>query len=481
MKQLSLLNNIQKEIQEIDDHVNFNISDLGFIKNNDFESKILLLKFSGNKNKRTALIVGGIHGNEPASVQAILNVINIIKNNTELYNEWTIYFIPIANPWGFANFSRFSENQHDINRDFKKFKSDEAKFISRFLKDKKFDLVIDLHEDRFSKGFYFFSLGKNNILSSKIISGLKCKIENDIRFYTLKVKNGVINVPGLIERLTFIFGRTGLVNYCNLNNSKQTYLFETPKCLNLTERVKMHVNAVDLALHNYEEGSKNHVILMNRIYKFQRYIYDPIRKFILFGRDQMLDNIKLKPDDRVLEIGCGTARNLIKLAKKYPHAKFYGIDASTEMLKTAKRKIEQKGLTDRINVVYSLAESFNYTLFNSPKKFDAILFSYSLSMISDWKTAILQALNNLNNNKRLFIVDFWDQSSFPAWFQVAIKKWLKLFRVEFKPEQMEFFKKAEINQLGGILIIPVLKSYSYIAIVTKRVTSNNSKKAIDIL
>ena len=469
MRQLSLLNSIQKEIKKVEDGINFFISNLGVIKNDGFEAKILLLKFSYNSNngKRTALIVGGIHGNEPASVKAILNVIDIIKNNTELYKEWIIHFIPIVNPWGFANLSRHSENHYDINRDFKKFNSDEARLISKFLKDKKFDLVIDLHEDRYAKGFYLFSLGKNNMLSSKIISGLDCNIENDIRFYTLKAKNGIIKVPGFVKRLTFIFGRAGFVNYCNLNNTAQAYLFETPKNLNISERVDMHVKAIDLALRNYRGSCNNHGIMMNRIYKFQRYIYDPVRKFILFGRDQMLDCMQLNPNDRVLEIGCGTARNLIKLSKKYPHAKFYGIDASTEMLKTAEKKIKQKGLAAKINVVYAFAENFNNTLFNSLEKFDAIFFSYSLSMIPDWQKAINQALNNLNNNKKLFIVDFWDQKNFPSWFQVVLKKWLKLFKVEFKSEQMKFLKTAEVNQIGSLQLIPVFKGYSYIAVFTK--------------
>ena len=58
--------------------------------------------------------------------------------------------------------------------------------------------------------------------------------------------------------------------------------------------------------------------LMDDMYRRQRHIYDLSRKFYLLGRDEAIARLRPAPGDKVLEIGCGTGRNLIKLAQAYP-------------------------------------------------------------------------------------------------------------------------------------------------------------------
>ncbi|MEJ0071516.1 MAG: class I SAM-dependent methyltransferase [Pseudomonadota bacterium] len=62
----------------------------------------------------------------------------------------------------------------------------------------------------------------------------------------------------------------------------------------------------------------------------------------------MIRQLAPRPQDRICEIGCGTARNLIRLARHYPTIRLYGIDASAEMLKTADLAIARAGLGTRI-------------------------------------------------------------------------------------------------------------------------------------
>src|SRR5687767_7337903 len=82
-------------------------------------------------------------------------------------------------------------------------------------------------------------------------------------------------------------------------------------------------------------ASSNHPSLMDGVYRYQRHIYNLTRKYYLFGRDRMVRQLGLKPDEHAVEIGCGTARNLILMAKRYPGARLFGLDASGEMLRTA--------------------------------------------------------------------------------------------------------------------------------------------------
>ncbi len=71
---------------------------------------------------------------------------------------------------------------------------------------------------------------------------------------------------------------------------------------------------------------------MNRMYRRQRHIYDGTRRYYLLGRDQLISGLKPALGASVLEIGCGTGRNLVSAARLYPDARFFGIDVSTEML-----------------------------------------------------------------------------------------------------------------------------------------------------
>ncbi len=59
---------------------------------------------------------------------------------------------------------------------------------------------------------------------------------------------------------------------------------------------------------------------MDRMYRFQRHIYDATRRFYLLGRERLIAELDVPPGGSVLEIGCGTGRNLILVARRYPNA-----------------------------------------------------------------------------------------------------------------------------------------------------------------
>ena len=54
-----------------------------------------------------------------------------------------------------------------------------------------------------------------------------------------------------------------------------------------------------------------HGDLMDRLYRHQRHIYDLTRKYYLLGRDELIAELDPPPHGTVLEIGCGTGRNLL--------------------------------------------------------------------------------------------------------------------------------------------------------------------------
>jgi S-adenosylmethionine-diacylgycerolhomoserine-N-methlytransferase len=207
---------------------------------------------------------------------------------------------------------------------------------------------------------------------------------------------------------------------------------------------------------------------MDRMYRWTRYVYDLTRKYYLLGRDRLLREMKLEPGDRVLEIGCGTARNLILLAHQRPDVACYGLDASNEMLATAQTKVKSCGLEQRITLRVCLAEELDHArTFGLPAPFDAAFFSYSLSMIPTWPQAIEAALTNLKPGAALYVVDFWDQGGWPSWFRALLKKWLDLFHVVYRPELLEHLRELEARGVGRLTIEPVARRYAYLATFRK--------------
>ena len=97
---------------------------------------------------------------------------------------------------------------------------------------------------------------------------------------------------------------------------------------------------------------------MDAIYRHQRFIYDLTRRNYLIGRDALISELDPPVGGSVLEVGCGTARNLICAARMYPSARFYGIDVSHEMLKTAQASIARTSKPSAIRVAHADATSF---------------------------------------------------------------------------------------------------------------------------
>jgi S-adenosylmethionine-diacylgycerolhomoserine-N-methlytransferase len=202
---------------------------------------------------------------------------------------------------------------------------------------------------------------------------------------------------------------------------------------------------------------------MDKMYRHQRYFYDLTRKYYLLGRDRLLREMKITDGENVLEIGCGTARNLIILAKKHGGAHFFGLDASAEMLKTAQRKVDAKHL-ENVTLKTALADAFTFNdTFDLTQPFDACFFSYAVSIIPPWRESIENALLNLKAGKSLYIVDFYDQKNLPVWFQKTLKNWLRQFHVKYPKELIPFLETLERQGFGRLKITPLYRRYSLIA------------------
>jgi S-adenosylmethionine-diacylgycerolhomoserine-N-methlytransferase len=209
---------------------------------------------------------------------------------------------------------------------------------------------------------------------------------------------------------------------------------------------------------------------MDRIYRHQRHIYDLTRKYYLLGRDGLIKGLEPPRGGSVLEIGCGTGRNLIQAAGRYRDADFFGVDISSEMLTTGRAKVEAAGLGGRIRLAEGDATGFDALGLLGRDRFDRIFISYALSMIPDWRGALAHTLDRLAPDGKLMVVDFGQQEDLPVWFRGALFAWLRRFHVTPRAELCR--EIAALAQMRGFAwkLRPLYRGYAWSGVVEARST-----------
>lgn len=108
---------------------------------------------------------------------------------------------------------------------------------------------------------------------------------------------------------------------------------------------------------------------MKNIYKYSAHIYDEGTD-VKIGKDDIRFYLReISDSDNVLEIGCGTGRVAIELAKR--GNKVTGLDLSENMLDIFQQKISAKDFKGNISIVQSDMSSFELE-----EKFDWIIFPF---------------------------------------------------------------------------------------------------------
>lgn len=168
---------------------------------------------------------------------------------------------------------------------------------------------------------------------------------------------------------------------------------------------------------------------MDRQYRFQRHIYDATRTHYLLWRRRLIKELDAPEGGRVVEIACGTGWNIVRAARRYPKANFYGFDISREMLQTASSAVRRNGLQDQIFLAQGDATDFDLRRLFDIGEADRIFISYALSMIPDWPRAIECAVKALAPGGKLLIVDFGRMTHMPSGPRWAFRRFLNHYNV----------------------------------------------------
>jgi S-adenosylmethionine-diacylgycerolhomoserine-N-methlytransferase len=157
-------------------------------------------------------------------------------------------------------------------------------------------------------------------------------------------------------------------------------------------------------------------------------IYDWTRPFILFGRSHAIRALSLRPGERVLDVGCGTGWSLPQLCAL--GARPVGVECSAPMRRQAAHRLERCGLSDVVTLDPAPYGSHDRYAGSA----DAILLSYSLSMIPPFATVLERAEHDLRAGGRIAVVDFLD-----AWGPVGFA--LRRSHVHLGPGRLETLRR----------------------------------------
>lgn len=205
-----------------------------------------------------------------------------------------------------------------------------------------------------------------------------------------------------------------------------------------------------------------HAERMDGMYRYQRHIYDLTRKYYLFGRDRMIARLDVPRDGTLLEVGCGTGRNLLLAHRIHPTAKLYGLDISAEMLVSARANFRGIPVVPQLQVAD--ATSFDAADFGVDG-FDRIMISYALSMIPEWEKAIDASLAALKPGGSLHVVDFGQQERLPAWFRRLLQGWLSRFHVTPREKLRDVLAASADAANGRLEFETVGRGYAWHAVI----------------
>ncbi len=217
-----------------------------------------------------------------------------------------------------------------------------------------------------------------------------------------------------------------------------------------------------------ERAAPDHGELMDGVYRVQRHFYDATRKYYLLGRDRMIEGLDVPVRGTVLELGCGTGRNLVLAARRYPKAQFFGLDISSEMLATAATAIDRAGLSGRVTLARADATRFEARDLFETGRFDRVFVSYALSMIPGWERTVALGLDALAPGGSLHVVDFGGQERLPSWFRAGLRAWLARFHVSPR-DDLRAVLESECARTGARLSMDSLyRGYAVHAVLRAR-------------
>ena len=228
------------EITERLKHLDMPIEQLGTVHNYPIYQIHLASSVDTPKH---VLITGGMHGDEPAGVEAVLQFLE--RDNTTPLKNFSFLVIPCINPYGYVHNTRETLDGIDINRAFETDDIAEVAIVKKALGQTQFSLAIDFHEDYDATGFYLYE-GKRDekYICPRLATAAKA-------IGPLDPEDPGEDAPDLAEgvyKVATSWGTQGLTPYLLHFHSEHVIISETPTVWQLEQRAALHLTILDTAL-----------------------------------------------------------------------------------------------------------------------------------------------------------------------------------------------------------------------------------------
>ena len=227
----------------------FSASALGTVEYRGRAYPVHLLSFAPARPGRPrVLLVGSIHGTEPAGGMALLELAADMARDPTLFADAAVDIVPIANPWGWVYGYRYTGDGEDINRDFASSRTQESVLLRRLLRERgPYDLVMDLHESKKAGYFVYEYLppheGFGSTFTGLVETGGE-RLEDWYREWFWRAEDGVLRVPTPALWWVTAARQLSLEQYARLHGTRHAYTVETPVDDSLADRVLIHRRAV---------------------------------------------------------------------------------------------------------------------------------------------------------------------------------------------------------------------------------------------
>lgn len=123
----------------------------------------------------------------------------------------------------------------------------------------------------------------------------------------------------------------------------------------------------------------------------------------------ILDQLELRDDMRIADLGAGTGSYVFPLAARLPRGKVYAVEIQKELLFAIKRESEKRGITN-IEIIWATIDKLGGTKI-ADRSLDAVLISNVLFQIEDKTVFIAEIKRILKPEGQVFCIDWSDSFS----------------------------------------------------------------------
>lgn len=214
------------------------------------------------------LLCAGIHGDEPAGIEALLF---FLEHSIEQYcRSFSFTIFPCLNPRGYEAATRENNRGIDLNRNFLSHNPElETRLVCDYLKrtNKKYLFAWEMHEDNHlqpepgytlrdnPRAFYLYVVSPTNTIAQHVIRDLK---KNKVAVTKKKEIYGESSDDGVISdnKKSIPSPRKGTFDEEMRKYTSSTYTSETPTSWSFSKRVRAHSLALTAALTAFSQIQK---------------------------------------------------------------------------------------------------------------------------------------------------------------------------------------------------------------------------------